>query len=434
MMKINTLLKKIKTILTNEMIYLISDVFIKGIAFITLPLFTQKMSTAEYGEFSLYQSYVSLLGVFFSLDITIGIVKYYVDHENEKKKLGTALIIISVVSALCTSVLLLLNEIFNIFALGAHTLFLICLTTMFYEFFQLLLEDYRGQMRALSYGLCSIALCIFSTGLGLIYIYVYEDNYGYYRFLSVSVITILLGLIAFMIIAFRDGVHFDKQTAIELLKYSIPLIPYTLSATIIAQINKIFMSGISLEKTGVYSFASNLANIMYVATLSLNRAFQPILFRSLRDNRDYKARLTKNLFFYTTIYVVFLLCIDILVNIFGNSEYARAKDIIPILTLGYGYFFLYSLIVNFYYYYSKNKLISMFSLVSAGIIFIVSWIMIPVFGYYGAAFASLISYVFLFYIAKIYLQYKMKIMIMSEKYWFLIQILYIAAAMIRFVL
>ena len=76
----------------------------------------------------------------------------------------------------------------------------------------------------------------------------------------------------------------------------------------------------------------------------------------------------------------------------------------------------------------------MFSLVSAGIIFIVSWIMIPVFGYYGAAFASLISYVFLFYIAKIYLQYKMKIMIMSEKYWFLIQILYIAAAMIRFVL
>ena len=151
MMKINTLLKKIKTILTNEMIYLISDVFIKGIAFITLPLFTQKMSTAEYGEFSLYQSYVSLLGVFFSLDITIGIVKYYVDHENEKKKLGTALIIISVVSALCTSVLLLLNEIFNIFALGAHTLFLICLTTMFYEFFQLLLEDYRGQMRALSY-------------------------------------------------------------------------------------------------------------------------------------------------------------------------------------------------------------------------------------------------------------------------------------------
>ena len=350
------------------------------------------------------------------------------------RSLGTALIIISVVSALCTSVLLLLNEIFNIFALGAHTLFLICLTTMFYEFFQLLLEDYRGQMRALSYGLCSIALCIFSTGLGLIYIYVYEDNYGYYRFLSVSVITILLGLIAFMIIAFRDGVHFDKQTAIELLKYSIPLIPYTLSATIIAQINKIFMSGISLEKTGVYSFASNLANIMYVATLSLNRAFQPILFRSLRDNRDYKARLTKNLFFYTTIYVVFLLCIDILVNIFGNSEYARAKDIIPILTLGYGYFFLYSLIVNFYYYYSKNKLISMFSLVSAGIIFIVSWIMIPVFGYYGAAFASLISYVFLFYIAKIYLQYKMKIMIMSEKYWFLIQILYIAAAMIRFVL
>ena len=79
-------------------------------------------------------------------------------------------------------------------------------TTMFYEFFQLLLEDYRGQMRALSYGLCSIALCIFSTGLGLIYIYVYEDNYGYYRFLSVSVITILLGLIAFMIIAFREVV------------------------------------------------------------------------------------------------------------------------------------------------------------------------------------------------------------------------------------
>ena len=52
----NELSKRIKTFLfTTEMIYIISDILIKAIAFLTLPFFLSVMSTEDYGEFSLYQ-------------------------------------------------------------------------------------------------------------------------------------------------------------------------------------------------------------------------------------------------------------------------------------------------------------------------------------------------------------------------------------------
>ena len=55
MQMIRALLSRVKKVsITNELVYVVADILIKAIAFITLPLFLRIMSSADYGEFSLY--------------------------------------------------------------------------------------------------------------------------------------------------------------------------------------------------------------------------------------------------------------------------------------------------------------------------------------------------------------------------------------------
>ena len=59
----------------------------KGISFITIPIFTRIMSTEEYGLYSIYSSWYSILVIFATLHLSYyvfnkGLVKFEDDREN----------------------------------------------------------------------------------------------------------------------------------------------------------------------------------------------------------------------------------------------------------------------------------------------------------------------------------------------------------------
>ena len=84
----------------------------KGISFITAPIFTRLMSAEQYGMFSLYQSWDSVIIVFATLNLSYqvfnnGLVKYEDDQEGyTSSMLG--------LSNACTTILLGLYLIFRI--------------------------------------------------------------------------------------------------------------------------------------------------------------------------------------------------------------------------------------------------------------------------------------------------------------------------------
>lgn len=83
----------------------------KGISFITVPIFTRLMSAEQYGMFSLYQSWDSVIIVFATLNLSYqvfnnGLVKYEDDQEGyTSSMLG--------LSNACTTILLGLYLIFQ---------------------------------------------------------------------------------------------------------------------------------------------------------------------------------------------------------------------------------------------------------------------------------------------------------------------------------
>ena len=44
--------------------YIICNLFQKGIAFVTVPIFTRVMSTEQYGQFSVFQSWIQIFIIF----------------------------------------------------------------------------------------------------------------------------------------------------------------------------------------------------------------------------------------------------------------------------------------------------------------------------------------------------------------------------------
>ncbi len=410
----NELSKRIKTFLfTTEMIYIISDILIKAIAFLTLPFFLSVMSTEDYGEFSLYQSYMSVMSLFYALGISKGIVRYYVEKKDEKKYLGTVVWLDIVIGIICSIFVVTEEYLFGQFQLGARKALVISIASICNCLCNLLLEDLRAQMKAFAYAICGLFISILSTGLGWLAVCNFSGNLGYVRYIASIIPLLLLALVTIIYIFKRDSIIFKADVARYLLIYAIPLIPYTLSTTIIAEVSKWVFAKVGFSEVGIYSFSINLSSIMYIIVLSLNRAYQPMLFTCLRDGIDPKPQLKKNLCIFFLMYYIFLIFLNLAIKIFGSQEYMATTYIAPIIVCGYGYFFIYSLVVNYYYYYKKNTIISMIAMLSAGVIAFLNYILIPPLGYIGAALASFISYVVMYYIGAWYLKTKLKIKIFS---------------------
>ena len=67
-MKINSILKH--KLLNASGWYTVTNFFVKGISFLTIPIFTRILTTEDYGIVSLYLTWVSLFSVFISLDLS----------------------------------------------------------------------------------------------------------------------------------------------------------------------------------------------------------------------------------------------------------------------------------------------------------------------------------------------------------------------------
>lgn len=424
--------RKFKRLVGSELIYIGSDILIKAIGFISMPFFLNAMSPGEFGEFNLYMTYKNIFTIFIGLNVSNAIVRYYVDKASEDRKyLATALWIIAIGGSLFSGLILSLNYIFNFLNIGINALIVVLISTAFNCFANVGREVLRSEKNHISYGATSVLNSLISTSLGLILVYFMDNDLAFWRIVSVAIASIITGTLLTLRIIKTDGIKGNANTAKYLLSYSIPLIPYTLSTTILSQVNKIFLSTISLEEVGIFSFASNLAMIIYIIAIALNRSLQPYVFEALRDNKDTFSRMKRNTVIFYLFYILFISGTDILIWIFGNTDYYGATKVIPILILAYGYFFLYSLYVNYLYYYKKNYAISLFSILSAVVALVANYFLITPLGYFGAAIATLLAYFSLFVFGYISVTKGLAIRIISTKKLVLVQVLMIVPVLVK---
>lgn len=405
--------KGLREIASDQLIYIVSDILIKAVSFISMPFFLNVMSTTDFGQFSLYLTYLNIITLVFGLNVSNAIIRYYVDKVNEKKYLVTAVWIVILSGCLFSALILSGKYVFGVVNIQSKVLVVLLISAAFNCLTNIGLEVIRSENNVMLYGISSVINSILSTAGGLLLIYNMENELAFWRLISICISSLFIGGALTVRLVYKDGIKGNLGTAKYLLSYSIPLIPYTLSSIILVQVDRFFLANISLSDVGIYSFASNLAMIIYIISMALNRSLQPKLYAALRDNKGF--RLNRNIGLFYLFYIAFIFGSDLLVLIFSNKEYQKALPVIPLLMLGYGYCFLYSIYSNFIYYYKKTSLISMFAVISAMAIIVMNYILIPRYSYFGAAYSAMISYALLFILGYWYVQKKLKIRVFEFK-------------------
>ena len=132
---------------------------------------------------------------------------------------------------------------------------------------------------------------------------------------------------------------------------------------------------------------------------ALNNSWCPFYYDDVSEEKwsvlDKKCRNYIELF--TVLGIGFLLLSREVSYLIADESYWSGINVIPILSFAVYFTFMYQLPVNFEFFHKKTKIIAI-GTVGAGILnIILNAIMIPVWGMYGAAIATALSYLALFF-------------------------------------
>lgn len=397
---------KNKLIIKNKFVksgigYTIGNFALKGIGFITVPIFTSILSTDDYGKVNTFYAWLSILTIVVGMNLYSSIRNAFIDFKNDVNNyisdITTLSIIILSVLELVINIVMILSGfnikniiIVNLLVLQSFATFIITVVNTKYTF------EYK-YMGFLFNSYFSTILNVF-VSIFLI-LTIFKDQRYLGRVIGGGIPTILLALYLISDIYRKGSLRINKNIWKYALIISVPLIPHTISQFILSQSDRILISKFCGDSyTGIYGFTYNISLLLTVLWTSLDSVWTPWFTEKMRDKKYNEIRKISNIYviFFTFISVILLMISPEIIKLLSrNKEYWKGISMIaPILLSGF-FIFLYSLPVNVEYYYKKTKIISIGTIFAAIFNIIGNLIFLPKYGYQVAAYTTLLSYILL---------------------------------------
>jgi O-antigen/teichoic acid export membrane protein len=232
--------------------------------------------------------------------------------------------------------------------------------------------------------------------------YIYNPNIGVgYIFIAnllASFFTILLLMPEYFNISFK----FDKTIWKELFKYAWPLMFLGLAGSVNETFDRVIMKWIiphnafpSAEfQLGVYGVCYKLSIVMTLFITMFRYAAEPFFF-SHSTQTDSKTIYTQVMNWFVIvcsfIFLSVMLNIDIL-KLLVTKEYRVGMNVVAILLIANMFLGIFYNLSIWYKLTDKTKLGALVAIIGAGITIILNFILVPIYGYIGAAWATLICY------------------------------------------
>lgn len=377
--------------------FAVCSVIQKGISLITVPIFTRLLTTDQYGQFSVFQSWYQVISIFATLNLSYGVfnngmTKY---PEERNKYMSSMQGLSTVVTLLLFCVYLpfkdFINELTGLSTLLMVTIFAECLAAPALAFWS---ARQRYEFKYIALVVVTIGVAVFSPALGLVAVNLTEEK-GIARILSAALVNICVGLFFYVLNVARGKKLFSKEYWFFALKFNIPLIPHYLSAIILSHSNRILIERMFGEtEVAIFSVAYSFSLIMNIVTNSVNASYIPWTYHKLKENN--LAPLKKNtsllLLGVAALSILPVLVAPELMWIIAPPEYAEGVWIIPPVSTSVYFTFLYCLFGNVEFYFEKTKFIMVASTMSAVANIGLNLIFMPKFGYLAAGYVTLVCY------------------------------------------
>jgi O-antigen/teichoic acid export membrane protein len=395
-----------REILKHSAIYGVGQVLSRLASFLLLPLYTSYLRPADYGCLAILDLTSTLLGTLVGSGMAATANRFHFDSDDDRHRdrvWWTALTLLVVAALLVVTPCWFARDLLTRVSLGraqpagpfyyALVLPTLCLTALGEFLFQYLrVRKWSGLTVVLSMGdlLLRIGLNVyFLVGLHLGMVGILWSN---------LLVTGTTGLVVFaLFVASRGRYCFDVPLARHLWRFGMPLMFTTMLAIVMYQANRYVLNLYAdLAQVGIYSLAYAIAQGVYGLLANPFTAIWGAVVYEIAAHRDAKA--VYHVVFKYYAYVVALLLFGLslfarpILALMTAADYSEAAGLIPILSLAC---FFSSLHTHFSVpALLAKKTVHLMPAVAVAATFNLTapFLLVPRFGYYGAAWACVGTY------------------------------------------
>lgn len=378
--------------------YTVCSVLQRALGLITMPLFTRILTTEQYGQYNVYQSWLSILTIFITLNMAYGsfstaMIKFDKDRQGYIAAIQN---ITMALAAIFLVVYLPFNGFFNNIFKMPTPIVLLMVGDIVMQFS--LLCWYGARRFAYKYkSVVLVTLMVaFVSPVVTYFLVVVSAEKGYARIFGYAAINILVGLVFFVYNFITGKGGLKKQYWKYALVFNIPLVPYYVSQVIFNESDRIMIDHIcGTDKAAMYSVAYTLATLLVFVLNAINNSYIPWFYEKIKkketaDNRGMANGIALLMAFM--LLGVIALTPEI-IGILAAPEYYEAIWVVPPVAISILILFYSQLFINVQFYYEEKMMLVWASIGAAVLNVVLNALMIPTFGYVAAGYTTLMSYV-----------------------------------------
>ena len=391
--------EKYKRLFENTGLMFIGSFGSKILSFVMLPFYTMWLSVEDYGTSDMINVCATVLLAFISL--SIGDAIFVIPAQKSKKEqtsyftsslLFTVCCIIALTFLYATISLMFANKS-GVFFNNILYICLITATTLYTTIFQ---QFCKSIDKIKIFAVAGIIQTISVAGLGFLLIPTYKLDGYIWCTLAANIITIVFIFFSASLYRYISLPSFSRDRLKEMFKYSVPLIPNSVTWLIVSYLNRPIMdTSLGLYALGIYSLANRFPTLINTVYNTFSNSWQISILEQYGKDGFYSFYNKVSLIAFMTMSLfvsLFALLTKPLVLMFLDSNYFESINYIPILCLSCLFISLGSMVGAIFSAVRQSKYYFYSSVWSAVTSILLNYILIKNFGIYGACWACVISY------------------------------------------
>lgn len=390
----------------SSIVYTLSSLFSKGLAIITLPIFTRLMSSSEIGVVNLYNSWYSMISVVATLSLTSGGFQLALKEFKDKRDsyVSSVLTLTSGMALLVGAIYIVAPNFWNSLTHLTTPLMLLMVAELFLspaQSFWLARQRYEYKYKL-------VAVVTFSSALVASVVSVFAvvsasksgyENLGEIRLFANYAVLLTYALIIWAYIYAKGKTVYNKTFWKFSLSLSVPLIGNSIAAQVLSVADRTMISHmVNNSAVGIYSTLYTVSSISLLVWQAINASFIPFLYENIDKRhraKDIRSLSTKLLAAFSAVAFLMTLFAPEIVKILATDEYYEAIYIMPPIAAGVFLTSVSNMYSNLLIYHKKTKFIMISSITAAALNVVLNYFGIKAFGYMAAAYTTLFAYIVL---------------------------------------
>ncbi len=376
--------------------YIIANLTSKVMVYICTPLYIRLLTKSEYGQYSNFLSYQSILISLLALDLGATVSIAFLDYSNERDfcdYINTITILSYITPVIFCSIILVFSRFFSdVFNIKAEYLPVLVMYIVLSNPINIFQAEQRIRIRYKKSTILTLATTIATISTTICFGLIIKD-----KLFGILLGGILPNALVGAAIALKNWKR-SKLVKNEYVKYSlkiaIPIIPHALAGTILLSSDKIMITNYcGEEKTALYNLAFVISMVVTAIASSMNKAWVPWFFEQLRNNNlEDILKISKRIMGAVSMGAIFLCFIAPEISlIIGGKGYLESSFVMPPIIVSCVINCIATFYINIEFYNKKTIGISIATVLSAVINLIMNYYLINRFGYIAAAYTTLFS-------------------------------------------